>query len=210
MKDYNWLMKEMRMLTVVWRAAGDQRSSSIKQRQKIVLRGRPAPPRLGPRPWGGGRGKLARPVQEWEQVVGIHVVQLKNYTLDGCKRLCLLAPHNMYYVLFNSGTCRVQYVKCIMLSYSHSSPRCCPPWWPRGRNSNLPDWNQFWYRWWSLCWFSHCKTWRGVTYRCGITVVLRTHLACRGLLCPCVPGVLGVAGSPGVAGPCGHGSRENI
>ena len=67
----------------LWRrAAWDQRSSSIKQRQKIVLRGRPAPPRLGPRPWRGGRGKLARAVQEWQQVVGIHVVQLQNYTLN--------------------------------------------------------------------------------------------------------------------------------
>ena len=48
------------------RAAGDQRSSSIKERQKIVLRGRPPPPRLGPRPRRGGRGKLARAVQEWQ------------------------------------------------------------------------------------------------------------------------------------------------
>ena len=97
MKDYNWLMKEMRMLTVVWRAAVDQRSSSIKKRQKIVLRGCPAPPRLGPRPWGGGRGKLARPVQEWEQVVGIHVVQLQNCTLF--KLLRLLAPINTVFYL---------------------------------------------------------------------------------------------------------------
>lgn len=32
--------------------------------------------------------------------------------------------------------------------------------------------------------------------------LLVLSLACRGLLCPWVPGVLGVAGSPGVAGPC--------
>jgi hypothetical protein len=52
--------------------------ASVKQREQILLRGRAArPASLWARPWGGGCGQFPGAIQEWQQVIGVHVVQLK-------------------------------------------------------------------------------------------------------------------------------------
>lgn len=55
------------------------RLASVKQREEILLRGGAArPAALGARAGGRRGGEVARAVQEREQVIGVHVVQLEN------------------------------------------------------------------------------------------------------------------------------------
>lgn len=55
------------------------RLASVKQREEILLGGGAArPAALGARAGGRRGGEVARAVQEREQVIGVHVVQLEN------------------------------------------------------------------------------------------------------------------------------------